>query len=112
MRALLHMLVAALLLAGCSETRFTPSAGGQAPAPHQGPVALLEQLPPEGSYRLLGVVKVTGVRLTSDARMYDDLRERAAASGANAVVPQGPIRDRPTRDGGTQRALAGWAIQR
>ena len=112
MRAVLHTLAMMLVLGACSETRFTPSAGGGASDPYEGRVELLERLPPEGTYRLLGIVKVTGVRITSDSRMYDDLRERAAASGADAVVPQGPVRERPNRDGRTQRALAGWAIRR
>jgi len=99
-----------LLLGGCASPRFTPSGVERFP-PWEGEVQVLERMPAQGSYRLLGVVMVSGVALTSDERMFDDLRKVAAENGANAVVPQGPIRDRPS-DGGTERTLAASAIRR
>ena len=108
---LLAVLPGALVLGGCASSRFT-SSGGEPLAPWRGEVQVLERLPPEGTYRLVGVVSVSGVALTSDARMFDDLRARAAERGANAVVPQGPIRDRATGGGGEERALAAYAIRR
>ncbi len=107
---LLAVLPGALVLGGCASSRFT-SSGGEPLAPWHGEVQVLERLPPEGTYRLVGVVSVSGVALTSDARMFDDLRALAAERGANAVVPQGPIRDRAT-GGGEERALAAYAIRR
>ena len=99
------------LLAGCASSNFTAS-GDEPLPPWEGEVQVLDRLPPEGTFRLLGVVIVRGVKLTSDERMFDQLKERAADRGADAVVPQGPIRDRPTGDGGTDRALAAYAIRR
>ena len=108
---LLVVLPGALALGGCASSRFTSSGDEQFP-PWHGEVAVLERLPPEGTYRLVGVVTVSGVALTSDTRMFDDLRALAAERGANAVVPQSPIRDRQTGDGGEERALAAYAIRR
>jgi len=111
MRVLLLPLASLALLAGCASAGFEASGGERLP-PHEGPVAVLERLPPPGSYRLLGVVTVHGVGLTSDARKLEHLEARAALAGADAVVPQGAIRDRPTADGGEERTLAGYAIRR
>lgn len=110
MRGALYILLLALLLGGCASARFTES-GGERLAPWRGEVRVLDRLPPEGSYRLLGVVTVSGVALTSDERMFENLKDLAARRGANAVVLQSPIRDRRTGDGGEERTLAAYAIR-
>jgi hypothetical protein len=111
MRSFVPALLVAALTA-CASSDFRASGAGEALPPHEGPVAVLSRLPPPGTYRLLGIVTVNGVRLTSDERMFEQLTERAAARGADAVVPQGRIRVRPTTEGGEQRTLAAYAIRR
>jgi hypothetical protein len=101
----------ACLLAGCASSSFNASSN-DLPPPWEGEVEVLERLPAQGTYRLLGVVFVKGVNLTSDERMFEQLADRAAERGADAVVPQAPIRDRPTGEGGTDRTLAAYAIRR
>jgi len=108
---LVALLPLVLALGGCASSKFTAS-GSERFAPWRGEVTVLERLPPEGTYRLVGVATVSGVTLTSDERMFDDLRALAAEHGANAVVPQGPIRDRATGGGGEERSLAAYAIRR
>lgn len=100
-----------VLLTGCTSSSFAPSAGTRL-APWEGEVTVLARLPDEGSYRLLGVVMVRGGQVTGDGRMIDRLKERAAAQGADAVVLQGDIRDRPLDDYGVERKLAAYAIRR
>ena len=100
-----------LLLTGCATSSFAPSSGPRL-APWEGEVTVLTHLPAEGSYRLLGVVTVRGVELTSDERMFDSLKERAAAQGADAVVLQREIRDRPVGKSSDERSLAAYAIRR
>ena len=97
------------VLSGCASSSFE-RAGSNTLPPYAGEVALLEGLPAPGSYQLIGVVIVRGVRLTSDKRMYQQLKELAAERGANAVVPQSAIKNRATSDGGEERRLAGYAI--
>lgn len=101
------MLAGVLLLVGCANTSFSPSSS-EALAPHEGEVKVLDRLPPDGTYRLIGIVTVRGVNLTSDERMFEQLKKNAAAQGADAVVPQGKIRERA---GGDERALAAHAIR-
>ena len=112
MKTLTTMLAALALLAGCASSEFRQSGGGDLPPAHRGKVTILEQLPPPGSYRLLGVVTVRGVELTSDETMYEKLQVLAAEKGANAVVPQSRIKSRPTSEGGEERTLAAYAIYR
>lgn len=110
MHRLLHSCAAALLLAGCASSGFTPS-GERTFEPHGGAVQVLEQLPPQGSYHLVGIVTVSGVALTSDERMMRQAKELAADHGADSIVLQRPIRDRPAGDGGEERTLAAYAIR-
>ena len=104
---ILRLLAVSLLLAGCASSDFRP-AGDVAAAPYRGTVRVLDRLPPEGTYQLVGIVTVRGVNLSSDARMFDQLKSRAAAQGADAVVPQSEIRERA---GGDERVLAAHAIR-
>lgn len=107
MRSAVCLLAAALLLAGCASASFR-AAGGEPLAPYRGEVRVLDRLPPAGQYRLVGIVTVHGVNLSSDARMFEQLKQLAAARGADAVVPQGGIRERA---GGDERVLAAHAIR-
>lgn len=107
MRTSAFLFAVALLLAGCASSSFSPS-GERVFPPHTGPVTVLERLPAAGEYELVGIVTVHGVNLSSDARMFEQLKERAAARGADAVVPQGKIRERA---GGDERVLAAHAIR-
>ncbi len=112
MRSITHMLAAAALLAACASAEFTPSGGGEPLPPYTGEVAVLERLPPPGAYRLLGIVRAEGVQLTSDERLFESVKAMAAARGADAVVPQAPVRVRSTGSGGEERTLAAYAIRR
>jgi hypothetical protein len=105
------LLCTAAALGGCASQEFKQS-GLQTYPPYEGEVTQLDKLPAPGSYILLGVVVVRGVALTGNDEMYEQLKEQAAARGADAVVPQGKIKDRPTHEGGEQRRLAGYAILR
>jgi len=95
-----------VLLSGCASESFTSSTSKQYP-PWRGEVTVLEKLPVAGSYDLIGVVTIEGSRITSDDRMYAQMKEQAAARGANAVVPQSKIK---IRTGSKEQILAAYAI--
>ncbi len=105
------LIACAHLLAGCATSEFRESQAPKYP-PYEGRVELLESRPAPGSYELLGVVMVRGVGFTSDERMYNQLKALAAERGANAVIPQGEIKNRRNTEGGEERRLAGYAIRR
>ena len=111
MRLYATALSALCLLCGCATTDFAPT-GDVSAAPYSGEVKVLERLPATGSYKMLGIVIVRGVALTSDERMFEQLKDRAAAQGADAVVLQGPIRTDENSAGGEDRRLAAYAISR
>ncbi|MFT5172034.1 MAG: hypothetical protein ACI8W7_000198 [Gammaproteobacteria bacterium] len=111
MRLYVTALAALLLLGGCTSSQYSPS-GDASAARFTGEVQVLEQLPATGSYEMLGIIIVRGVALTSEGRMFEQLKARAAAQGADAVVPQGPIRSQDNSQGGTDQRLAGYAIRR
>ena len=112
MRLYVTAVIALALLGGCTTSQFSPSGDSHAAPTSADDVQLLERLPAAGSYELLGVIIVRGVRLSSDERMFEQLKERAAQRGADAVVPQGKIRDQETTDGSETRRLGGYAIRR
>lgn len=99
------------LLCGCAASEFSPRGDVRAP-PYSGEVVVLERMPAEGTYKALGIVIVRGVALSSDERMFNQLKERAAAQGADAVVLQAPLRTEDNGDGGEKRRLAAYAIRR
>ena len=111
MRLYVTVLAAFVFFGGCASSQFSPSgdAGG---ARFTGEVQVLEQLPAAGSYQMLGIIIVRGVELSSDARMFEQLKTRAADQGADAVVPQSPILEQQNSQGGTDRRLAAYAIRR
>ncbi len=86
MRLYVSLLLVLGILCGCASSDF--SSRGDVSAPRfSGEVVVLERMPAAGSFEMLGVIIVRGVALTSDSRMFDQLKERAAAQGADAVVP-------------------------
>ncbi len=97
-------------LSGCASSSFSPSTSKQYPA-WGGKVAVLKQLPAAGKYTLIGIVRVQAPNLSSDERMYRQLKEKAAAQGANAVVPQAKIKTRLVSSGGKQRLLVAYALR-
>ena len=108
--ALLLVLMAAI--GGCaSPAKFQPASGAEKFPAYEGTVKVLENLPPSGQYKRVGVVVVDGVLLTKDADMISILKEEAAARGANAVVMQAPIKVTKEPDGGTTKKLAAWVIR-
>ena len=100
----------ALSLSACTSQSFTPSTSKQF-SPWTDEVRVLNRLPPEGTYVLIGVVKIEGTNYTSDERMHENMKEKAAERGANAVVPQSKIKSQIISSGGTRRILAGYAIR-
>jgi hypothetical protein len=111
MRVYVTVLAVLVFLGGCSSAQFTPSGSARAD-PFSGEVQVLERLPATGTYQMLGVLIVRGVQLTSEAQMFEQLKSRAAERGADAVVPQGPVRSQENSQSGTDRRLAGYAIRR
>ncbi len=86
------------LLTGCASTDFTPNSGTRGLPEFRGSVQVLEKLP-ASAYIHVGVVKATGGIVTRDATLLDNLKEQAARHGANAIVLQGPPRERQTHQG-------------
>ena len=109
----LTVLFAVLVVAvsGCtSPAKFTPAFDSEDFPPYEGDVRVLENLPPSGQYRRVGVVVVEGVLLTKDVSMVAAVKKKAAANGANAVVMQSAIKVAKNPDGSTRKKLAAWAI--
>jgi hypothetical protein len=97
---------------GCtSPAKFQPATGGEEFPAYEGEVRVLENLPPSGQYKRVGVVVVEGVLLTEDAAMVETLKRKAAAKGADAVVMQSPVKVTKEPDGSTTKRLAAWAIR-
>ncbi|MFT5445268.1 MAG: hypothetical protein ACI9DC_000428 [Gammaproteobacteria bacterium] len=111
MRLYVTILTVLGLLCGCASSEFSPRGDVRAP-PYSGEVVVLDRMPAVGRYTMLGIVIVRGVTLSSDERMFDLLKERAAAQGADAVVLQAPLRTEDNADGGEKRRLAAHAIRR
>ena len=110
----LAVLLAVLMvsISGCaSPAKFRPASGAQNFPPYEGEVKVLENLPPSGQYKRVGVVVVEGVLLTREAAMVSAIKQEAAENGADAVVMQSPVKITKDSDGGTQRKLAAWAIK-
>ncbi len=99
-----------LLLGACTSHSFSSSTTSQYPV-WRGEVQILKQLPVPGSYALIGIVKIEGADMTSDERMFTQMKKRAADKGANAVVPQSKIKNQQLSSGGERRVLAAYAIR-
>ncbi len=111
---LLSVLLAAfvMVIGGCtSAVKFTPTSGSENFPPYEGKVRVLENLPPSGQFKRVGVIIVEGVLLTKDESMVAAVKEKAAANGADAVVMQSPIKVTKTSDGNTHKELGAWAIR-
>jgi hypothetical protein len=107
---LVAVLAISLSLSACTSQSFTSSSSKQF-SPWTGDVQVLKKLPPEGTYVLIGVVKIEGSNYTSDDRLYDNMKAKAAKRGANAVVPQAKIKTQMITSGGTRRILAAYALR-
>ncbi len=99
-----------VLLSACASESFTSSTSTQYPA-WRGEVEVLKQLPAPGKYDLIGIVRIEGANITSEARMFSNMKAQAAARGANAVVPQSKIQTRTLSSGDKQQVLAAYAIR-
>ena len=104
--ATLLLSLSLVLISACASESFTSSTRKQYPA-WDGEVTVLDKLPVAGSYELIGVVSVEAGVMTSDDRMYTQMKAQAAARGANAVVPQSKIK---TRAVSKQQVLVAYAI--
>jgi len=104
------LVLSLVLLSACASESFTSSTNKQYPA-WRGEVKVLNKLPVAGSYELIGVVRIEGATMTSDDRMYSQMKAQAAARGANAVVPQSKIKTRTLSTGNKQQVLAAYAIR-
>jgi len=97
---------------GCtSPAKFQPASGSGGFPPYEGDVRVLDNLPPSGQYKRVGVVLVEGVLLTKGADMVAAVKRKAAANGADAVVMQSKIKVIKNPDGSTSKKLAAWAIR-
>ena len=107
---LVAVLAIGLGLSACTSQSFTSSSSKQF-SPWTGDVQVLKKLPLAGTYVLIGVVKIEGSKYTSDDRMYDNMKAKAAERGADAVVPQAKIKSQIISSGGTRRILAAYALR-
>ena len=109
--AVLFLLLIAAIGGCASPAKFQPASGAGSFPAYEGEVKVLENLPPSGGYKRVGVVVVEGVLLTKESDMVSILKDEAAKRGADAVVMQGPVKVTKEPDGGTTRRLAAWAIR-
>lgn len=100
-----------ILVPACTTTEFTPSHGASRFPPYEGPVDVLEALPPRGEYKHLGVVIVDGAPFASEKSLLKALKAAAAERGGNAVVLQGKVRVTRNMQGGRSQ-LGGTVIWR
>jgi len=101
----------ALLLAACSSASYAPSTDRPGLAPYRGEVAVLERLPPPGSFLRVGIVVTEGGDLTNRSMLMRRLKKEAAARGADAIVLQTPARN-PDLYAKKDAKFAAWAIRR
>ncbi len=75
-----------LLLMACANSEFSPSVNRGSYSPYQGDVNVLSQFPSTNTYIKLGTVTVTGGITHNQESLIHQLKLKAAAHGANAVV--------------------------
>jgi len=105
------VLVAVVLIAGCSTGGFQPTGGEPDYPPYRGEVQLLDRLPPPGAYQRLGIVSAAGGEYTSRATLLRRLRREAAARGADTIVLQRPKGNSDMYAAHHPR-VAAWALRR
>ncbi len=88
----LVVLILVLLLSSCASTEFSPYPGAPDYPAYSGELRLLDALPQEGSYDMVGIVIARGVDRTTKQDLIEALKEEAAKRGANAIVLQGDIK--------------------
>jgi len=98
-----------LMCSACTTTSFDRAASAPRYPAYEGTVEVLYEFPPPDTYKVLGVVLISGARYTRQSAMMDDLLATAAKNGANAVVMQGAIVQPDDQDPRTR--LAGTAIR-
>lgn len=108
LRLLLVMVV--LACSACTTTSFDRVSSAPRYPAYQGQVEVLYEFPPLDTYKVLGVVLISGARYTRESGMMHDLLATAAKNGANAVViQQGKILKADQQE--TRTRLAGTAIR-
>ncbi len=109
MRTLAALMMLALLGA-CATTEFNPAPGAPVYPAHQDEVKVLPGFPPEGSYDSVGIVIAYGVDLTDKDDLIEALQSEAAKRGANAIVLQGDVKLRSSRDR-NEKVLGAFALR-
>ena len=72
-----------LVLASCATATYSPF---EVCSGSVGEVQVLRSLPPEGTYKKCGSIRIEGGGLASDATTLDSARDSARRHGANAIV--------------------------
>ncbi len=109
MRTLAALMMVALLGA-CATTEFNPTPGAPVYPAYHDEVKVLPGFPPEGSYDSVGIVIAYGVDLTDKEDLIEALQSEAAKRGANAIVLQGDIKLRSSRDR-NEKVLGAYALR-
>ena len=109
MRTVAALMMVALLGA-CATTEYNPTPGGPVYPAYHDEVRVLPGFPPEGSYDSVGIVVAYGVDLNDKEDLIEALRSEAAKRGANAIVLQGDIKLRSSRDR-NEKVLGAYALR-
>ena len=105
------MLSATPLLTGCAVARYNSAAPLKYPA-FPGVIAVLWEMPPQGSYEELGRMEVEGSAFADETVMIETAKVRAGKRGADAVVITRGRVDRWSPLGGRVIDLYALAIRR
>ena len=77
--------LAALLLVGCTTVEVTRTTKEKFPRTKVAEVQILKTTPAQ-AYDEIGTVAVSGFKIKEASKMHQQLREKAAAVGADAVI--------------------------
>ena len=90
--ALLWVIPATFLLAGCVSTGGMRM-GSPKPPPLDPATVMVLSEPPDWPYKVVGLVQAQGTRLAKDIDVFRDVRNKAAAIGAPAVIVDDSFED-------------------